>query len=220
MLVKRAVRLQSHSLRQFSTSTSSVLEEIRAHPLPTWLVTELRTNQAGEYGAVRIYEGALVGLKLRNEDEQQALNFLEEHKSNEFAHLQIMNALTAETASSTKLFPLWHVAGFITGLLPALFGGKRAVYHTIVAIETFVEEHYQEQIQRLKGDEETSSAHKTMIKCLSECCEDEVGHRREAEQALLAEYDTHLRHAGPMLYAWTRLVDVGSRLAVVASRAL
>ena len=145
---KRTVRLQSHSLRQFSTSASSVLEEIRAHPLPTWLVTELRTNQAGEYGAVRIYEGALVGLKLRTtlylrkQPDQQALNFLEEHKSNEFAHLQIMNALTAETASSTILLPLWHVAGFITGLLPALFGGKRAVYHTIVAVETFVEEHY------------------------------------------------------------------------------
>lgn len=204
---KRAVR--------FSSSVSGVVAEMRTHPLPSWLVTELRTNQAGEYGAVRIYEGALVGLKLRKTDDRQAVKFLEEHKSNEYAHLQIMNALTTETASSTSLLPLWHLAGFATGLLPALFGGKRAVYHTIVAVETFVEEHYQEQIQRLN-----ESTHKTMVKCLSECCEDEVKHRREAEQALLSEYDTENRQAGSMLRAWTVLVDAGSRLAVIASRSL
>ncbi len=32
---------------------------------PEWLKKELRTDHAGEYAAVVIYEGALVGLKLR-----------------------------------------------------------------------------------------------------------------------------------------------------------
>ena len=44
----------------------------------------------------------------------------------------------------TILLPVWRVAGFTLGLLPTL-AGDRALFVTVEAVETFVEEHYHEQ---------------------------------------------------------------------------
>ena len=53
------------------------------------------------------------------------------HEENERVHLRIMEELTRVTGSRTRLIPVWHMAGFATGFLPALLGGQRAIYHTV-----------------------------------------------------------------------------------------
>uniref|UniRef100_UPI001954D9B1 demethoxyubiquinone hydroxylase family protein n=1 Tax=Enterobacter asburiae TaxID=61645 RepID=UPI001954D9B1 len=58
---------------------------------------------------------------------------------------------------------------------PAL-AGPRAVYATIAAVETFVDHHYQSQIDRLTGD----AAWAPLRELLDSCRRDEVAHRDEA----------------------------------------
>ena len=46
------------------------------------------------------------------------------------------------------LLPLWHVAGFSLGFVSTFFS-PRFLYVTTDAVESFVERHYSEQIERL-----------------------------------------------------------------------
>ena len=78
-----------------------------AKVLPRWMADELRANHSGEYGAVRIYLGALAGLKLHHAvlpgrgpgtgPSPAALLFLREHEENERVHRRIMEELTRMT---------------------------------------------------------------------------------------------------------------------------
>ena len=98
------------------------------------------------------------------------------------------------------------MAGFATGVLPALFG-PRAVYATIAAVETFVDQHYQHQIDKLQHQPE----HATLLALLRECQQDECEHRDE-EIALQG------RPPGWLLRAWCKLVGSGSSAAVELAR--
>lgn len=199
--------------------------------MPRWVKTEMRTNHAGEFGAVRIYEGSLKGLRLhhallsREPVCSKAVEFLEEHMENEQKHLTLMEELTAPElmgpGARTRLIPIWRLAGLLTGFLPALVSGRRGIYHTISAVETFVEEHYLDQIVRMKNEKVTPHLRAR----LESCCEDEVEHREEAEQALLG-LDAKDGGHGPAesrkpswgVRVWSAIVDFGSRRAVELSR--
>lgn len=37
------------------------------HNMPSWLLMEMKTNHAGEYGAVQIYTGAYYGLRVHEQ---------------------------------------------------------------------------------------------------------------------------------------------------------
>ena len=105
----------------------------------------IRVNQAGEHGAVRIYQGQLavlgdssVGEDIRHMAEQE-----KEHK-------RIFDDLLAtHRVRPTILSPLWHGAGYALGCLTALLGKKGAMVCT-VAVEEVIEAHYQEQLDHLK----------------------------------------------------------------------
>jgi ubiquinone biosynthesis monooxygenase Coq7 len=94
----------------------------------------------------------------------------------------------------------------LTGFLPAIVGAH-AVYATVEAVETFVDEHYEDQIRKLPATGAGGSLRAVLLTCQA----DEVHHRDEARA---------LRGAacGFALRLWTRLVDAGSRAAVVAAR--
>jgi ubiquinone biosynthesis monooxygenase Coq7 len=128
-------------------------------------------------------------------------------------HLEIMESLIPATARSL-LLPLWRVAGWITGFLPAL-AGKHAVYATIASVERFVVTHYEEQIRRLSVEGSAGALRAT----LEACQLDEAHHRDEAEAL-----DGVEPRGGPILGAalrlWTVLVGLGSRYAVMAARRL
>ena len=101
-------------------------------PFPDWLTAELRSDHAGEFGAVRIYRGILAVTR------DPALRaFAERHGETEQSHLDLIETLLP-VAQRSRLLPLWRLAAWLTGALPALFG-TGAVYATIDAVETFVD---------------------------------------------------------------------------------
>ena len=168
--------------------------------IPADLVGELRSDHAGETGAVWIYHGVLALSR-----DAAVRDFARRHRATERQHLEAISALLPPARRSWLLGP-WRVAGFLTGALPALFG-PRAVFGTIEAVERFVDHHYQQQIDRL-DDRPVHAALRTL---LQSCQAEEVAHRDEAA-ALQA------RPAGPLLRAWCGLVGRGSAVAVRIAR--
>lgn len=170
--------------------------------LPAWVFAHLRTDHAGEVGAVCIYQGVL---QFARDPKLRA--FAEHHLATEQNHLRLISSWLP-AAEYSRLLPLWRLAGFVTGALPALFGPK-AVYATIQAVETFVNHHYEEQILALARQIELRNLHQTLLDCQA----DEVAHRDEAAAA-----SQGLRQSGWMLRAWCAMVGAGSKAAVTLIR--
>ncbi|NNF79855.1 MAG: demethoxyubiquinone hydroxylase family protein [Rhizobiales bacterium] len=162
----------------------------------------MRSDHAGETGAVWIYKGILAFAR-----DDDLIGFSARHRATEELHLQALSNILP-VAKRTRLLPVWRVAGWLTGALPALFG-PRAVHATIDAVESFVDEHYQEQIDRLRAQ----SIYPDILKLLEKCQLDEIEHRDEARE-LAGE------RPGLILRSWCWLVDTGSRGAVALSRRL
>ena len=90
----------------------------------------IRVDQAGEYGAARIYGGQLAVLG----DRHPAAREIRHMAAQEQRHLDRFNAVMAEHAvRSTLLQPFWHVAGFALGAATALIGPKAAMACTVAA---------------------------------------------------------------------------------------
>jgi ubiquinone biosynthesis monooxygenase Coq7 len=171
-----------------------------ASALPAWLIGELRSDHAGETGAVMIYRGILAVSR-----DAGVRSFSERHKATEQGHLDLLEALLPP-AQRSRLLPIWRVAGWLTGAIPSLFG-PRAVYATIDAVETFVDHHYQAQIDRLDAE----GIHPDIRALLEHCRLEEVHHRDEAR-------DLGDAPPGAALRFWSRLVGSGSAAAVSAAR--
>ena len=167
---------------------------------PTWLLRELRSDHAGETGAVAIYQGILAVTR-----DPAVRDFARRHLATEREHLVRMRALLAPGERS-RLLGLWRVAGWLTGALPALLG-PGAVFVTIDAVESFVDEHYRRQIDALTGRPEWARLRATLVECRT----DELAHRDEARAASPAPPGTAAR-------VWRWLVGAGSALAVAAAR--
>lgn len=164
--------------------------------LPADMLGDLRSDHAGESGAVWIYRGILCV-----SPDVQVRSFARRHLATEKKHLEAMRALLPPLKRSF-LLPAWLVAGFLTGALPALFGAK-AVFATVAAVEKFVEQHYQEQINKLVGLEDFQELRTILLDCQA----DESEHRLEALAGLASP-------AGKCLELWCALVGSGSRIAV------
>ena len=162
-----------------------------------WLTRELRSDHAGETGAVCIYQGILAVSR-----DQAVRDFAQRHLVTELTHLEAMEALVP-AASRTRLLPLWRVAGWLTGALPAV-AGPGAVYATIAAVESFVDRHYLQQILRLPADH-------ALREQLSAFRDDELHHRDEALRAAPSR-------RGWLLTVWCAVVGLGSAGAVVIAR--
>jgi len=109
----------------------------------------LRVDQAGEYGATRIYAGQLAVLR-RNCPEAKLIARM---AAQEERHLKRFNALMAQRrVRPTALQPIWKVAGFALGAVTALMSEKAALACTD-AVETEIDRHYGEQLAELgEGD--------------------------------------------------------------------
>lgn len=163
---------------------------------------DLRSDQAGETGAVWIYRGLLAISR-----DPGVREFAQRHLVTEQTHLNKINAVLPWPQRS-RLLPGWRVAGFLTGALPALFG-SRAVYATIAAVETFVDQHYQHQIDKLQHLPE----HAELLAMLRQCQHDECEHRDEA-------LSLQAQPPGWLLRTWCKLVGSGSSAAVALARRL
>lgn len=173
----------------------------RSHgELPKWLIADLRSDHAGEAGAVQIYRGALAVSR-----DPALREFAERHLATERDHLEKIEQWLPASRRSW-LLPIWRVSGWLTGALPALFG-PQVFFQTIAAVETFVDEHYQAQIERLSGHPEYEALRSLMIACQA----DEVAHRDEAHDLSNSEMSLLAR-------AWSWLVRTGSAFAVKICR--
>ena len=105
----------------------------------------LRVDQAGEYGATRIYAGQLAVLR-RNCPEAKLIARM---AAQEQRHLDRFNHLMAgRRVRPTALQPLWNVAGFALGAATALMSEKAALACTD-AVETVIDGHYSRQLKSL-----------------------------------------------------------------------
>lgn len=173
----------------------------QGHPLPPQVLADLRTDHAGEVGAVCIYKGVLMFSR-----DKTLREFAARHLAAEQIHLQRVEEWLSP-AHFSRLLPIWRLAGFLTGALPALMG-PRAVYATIESVETFVDRHYEEQIQALQSQPELVHLKQT----LQECQADEISHRDEAANA------RGEAQSGLILNVWCKLVGAGSHYAVTLCR--
>lgn len=178
-------------------------------PLPATLIDDLRTDHAGESGAVMIYRGILAVSR-----DAEVRHFAQRHLATETGHLAEIEPLLSRRQRS-RLLPLWRIAGWLTGALPAL-AGPRAVYATIEAVETFVDHHYAEQIESIDRQDPagTHPSMRALRVLLQTCRSDEIAHRDEAAVLFAGG-----GHPPPMaLSIWLWLVSTGSRAAVTVCR--
>lgn len=174
----------------------------QADQFPDWLIADLRSDHAGELGAVMIYNGILA--VSRN---HAVRTFAQEHLVTEQQHLQLMESLLPANLRSKAQLP-WRAAGWLIGALPALMG-EQWVFATIEAVETFVDEHYAEQIDRLR----MQGLDETLRETLEACQADEIAHKHDAAAR---------RSGSPSLALslWLRTVRSGSKAAVMVARAI
>jgi 3-demethoxyubiquinol 3-hydroxylase len=155
----------------------------------------IRVDQAGEYGARRIYEGQLAILPPGPDRAA-----VEHMAAQERRHLEAFDQLVADRhVRPTALQPLWHLAGFALGAATALLGAKAAMACT-VAVEEVIDAHYRRQSEMLPPSEGALKA--TIEKFRGE----EIEHR-----------DLGLAHGAalaPGYAALTRAIKAGSRLAI------
>ncbi len=166
--------------------------------LPTEKMLErfVRVDHAGEYGAVRIYEGQLSVL-----GKSASAEIIKEMAEKEREHLKKFSNLIGERrVRPTALMPIWHAAGFALGAATALMGEKAAMACTN-AIEEVIEEHYAKQAAALGDDE--AALRDTII----EFRKDELEHRdiareHEAEQTPGYEHLSSVIKKGSRMAIW------------------
>jgi ubiquinone biosynthesis monooxygenase Coq7 len=132
----------------------------------------IRVDQAGEYGATRIYAGqlAVMGERTHLSTEIRAM------AAQEAEHLRRFNALMGRRSTRpTALQPLWSAAGYALGAATALIGPEAAMACT-AAVEEEIERHYSQQLDELAA----SGADPELAEMVAEFRADEVAHRDAA----------------------------------------
>ena len=130
----------------------------------------LRVDQAGEYGATRIYEGQLAVMGDRAPHAAEIAAMAEQ----EAAHRARFDALiAARGVRPTALQPLWSVAGYARGAATALIGPEAAMACT-AAVEEEIDRHDTKQLDELGEDDPDLAA------MIAEFREDERAHRAAA----------------------------------------
>ncbi len=158
----------------------------------------IRVDQAGEYGAVRIYEGQLSVLANSN-----SAPVIKHMLDQEIEHLETFSEiLKKRRVRPTALMPLWHLAGFALGAGTALMG-KRAAMACTVAVEEVIDEHYAAQVEKLDymGNDE-----KNLRDTCKKFREEELEHRKIGLD--------HGAEQTPGYEVLSAIVKTGSRMAI------
>ncbi|MDX3901489.1 MAG: demethoxyubiquinone hydroxylase family protein [Sphingobium sp.] len=160
----------------------------------------LRVNQAGEYGATRIYAGQLAVMG----DRHPLGRVIAGMAAQEERHRVHFDAMIARRGGRpTALQPIWNVAGFALGAVTAAIGPKAAMACT-AAIETEIDRHYAEQLAAL-GDQDPE---------LSAAVADFQAEELEHRDAAIA-HGAEQAPAYPLLSGAVRL---GCRVAIALSK--
>lgn len=114
----------------------------------------IRVDQAGEYGAKRIYAGQIA--VLGNTEDGPLIQHMADQEQK---HLDYFNKTVGDRGVRPSLLqPLWHVGGFALGAATALMGREAAMACT-VAVEEVIDEHYAAQAAELDDSEADLRSH-------------------------------------------------------------
>ncbi len=160
----------------------------------------LRVDQAGEYGATRIYAGQLAVMGTRTPAARSiaAMALQEERHRKHFDAMIVRRGVRP-----TLLQPFWNVAGYGLGVATALMGPEAAMACT-AAIETEIDKHYGEQLEAIGGSDPE------LAEAITDFRADEVEHKATAMAA-----GAERAPAYPLMTAAIRL---GCRVAIAASK--
>ena len=162
----------------------------------------IRVDHAGERGAIKIYEGQLLALKTIKQD-NDLKDKIEKMKEQEKEHLEYFEKeIQKRKIKPTYLLPVWDLMGVALGFGTALLGKKAAMLCT-ASVEEVIEDHYQNQLQKLGNDEKDLKAKIEKFK------EDEIEHKNMA-------YEAGVTNKG--LYSiMDKVIRTGSRIAITIS---
>ncbi len=160
----------------------------------------IRVNQAGEYGASRIYAGQLAVMG----DRGPAARAIAGMAVQEERHRLFFDKMMAQrSVRPTVLQPIWDVAGFALGAVTAAIGPEAAMACT-VAVETEIDNHYSEQLAQLGDSDPDLSA------AIADFQADEVEHR---ETALASGAEN-----APAYPLMTAAIRLGCRVAIATAK--
>jgi 3-demethoxyubiquinol 3-hydroxylase len=160
----------------------------------------IRVDQAGEYGATRIYAGQLAVMG----DRSPAARKIAAMAAQEERHRAFFDTMIAKRGvRPTVLQPFWNVAGFALGAATAAIGPEAAMACT-AAVETEIDRHYSDQLQALgDSDPELSDA-------IRDFQAEEVEHR---ETALASGAE-----GAPGYPVLSGLIRLGCRIAIATAK--
>ncbi|MGK6354393.1 demethoxyubiquinone hydroxylase family protein [Sphingomonas sp. DT-207] len=160
----------------------------------------IRVDQAGEYGATRIYAGQLAVMG----DRTPAARTINGMANQEERHRAFFDAMIARRGvRPTVLQPFWDVAGFALGAATAAIGPDAAMACT-AAIETEIDLHYQQQLEQLGQDDPELGA------AVAQFREEEIEHR---DTALASGAENTFGY--PVMFG---LIRMGCRAAIALSK--
>lgn len=163
----------------------------------------LRVDHAGEYGAVRIYQGQ-IDVLARRRGARRPLAAIRKMAEGEKGHLARFDGLlTRQGVRPTLLQPLWWAAGYALGAGTALLGTRAAMACT-AAVEEVIDGHYGRQLDRLEQGE--------VRDVIAQFRADELSHRAEA----LAQG----AESAPFYGALRAAIAAGCRVAIALSERL
>ena len=159
----------------------------------------VRVDQAGEYGATRIYCGQLAVL-----GSHPASRAIARMQSQEERHLRTFDEMMIERGvRPTLLQPVWRVAGHALGAATALMSPNAAMACT-AAVETEIDRHYSDQLRALGREEPDLAA--------------TIGRFRDEE---LEHRDTALASGAEDAFGYpllSSLIRAGCRIAIALSK--
>jgi len=159
----------------------------------------IRVDQAGERGAIKIYEGQLLALNtiIKNDNLKK---MIEEMKDHEKEHLDFFNKeIRKRNIKPTKLMPLWDLLGIGLGFGSAIMG-KKATMLCTASVEEVIDGHYKNQINQLNSDE------KLLKEKIKKFRNDEIHHKNIA-------YDNGAQKEGIYLFL-DKIIKTGSKIAI------
>jgi len=159
----------------------------------------IRVDQAGERGAIKIYEGQLLALNtiIKNDNLKK---MIEEMKDHEKEHLDFFNKeIRKRNIKPTKLMPLWDLLGIGLGFGSAIMG-KKATMLCTASVEEVIDGHYKNQLNQLNSDE------RLLKEKIKKFRDDEIQHKNMA-------YDNGAQKEGIYLIL-DKIIKTGSKIAI------
>ncbi|NBC88261.1 MAG: demethoxyubiquinone hydroxylase family protein [Alphaproteobacteria bacterium] len=132
----------------------------------------IRVDQAGEFGATRIYAGQIAVMGDRGPHSAEIRHMADQEKGH---RARFDEMLVKRGVRPTALHPFWSAAGYALGAGTALLGPEAAMACT-AAVEEEIDRHYSEQLDRLTE----TGADPELAGMIEEFREDEREHRDAA----------------------------------------